>query len=131
MVAIPLVEDWVRTRLARHCTVFGRMARLGPCASPIRAAGHDYQMLRMIAAGSGLDTRHTRNVEAFGRRLLMWLRRFRGVASRYRDNYFVWHRRADADNDLLWTRTLAMECVWPRDGGNGPGGHGAHPTRPP
>lgn len=132
MVVVPLVDEWARTRLAGRCTIFGRMPRLGPCASPIRAAGHDYQMLRMIAAGSGLNTRHTRNVEAFGRRLLEWLRRFRGVASRYRDNYLAWHRRADVDNDLLWARTMAVQCIWPPDGGNGHGGHpGTYTMRPP
>jgi transposase-like protein len=131
MVVISLVSEWARTRLARCCTIFGRMTRLGPCASPIRAAGHDYQMLRAISAVGALDTRHTRNVEAFSLRLRTWLLRFRGVASRYRDNYFVWHRRADLDSDLLWARAMTVECIWPAGGGKGDGGGDAYAKRPP
>lgn len=131
MVIIALTAEWARTRLAGRCTLIGRMPRLGPCVSPMRAAGHDYQMLRSIAAESPLDSRHTRNVEAFRRRLMVWLHRFRGVASKYRDNYFVWHRRVDADNDLLWARAMAVECIWPNGDANGQVGRGACAKRPP
>jgi hypothetical protein len=106
-----IVRDWALTRLDGQCTVFARMPRAGPCGSPIRAAGHDYQMLRVITERNALSTRHTRNVDAYGRRLLSWLHRFRGVASRYRDNYLLWHRRIDADYDLVWAHVMVVASI--------------------
>src|SRR5690606_17823719 len=64
MVIISRVSDWARTRLADQCTILGRMSRMGPCAAPLHAAGHDYQALRHTIAGDTIDTRHIRNVEA-------------------------------------------------------------------
>lgn len=48
-------------------------------------------------------------VRDYGRRLRQWVRRFRGVATRYLPNYLIWHRMADepfrhalADVVLRW-----------------------------
>ncbi|MBR9990810.1 MAG: hypothetical protein KFH98_13700 [Gemmatimonadetes bacterium] len=63
-------------------------------------------MLKLIVNDSALATCHVRNVDAYGRRLMEWLHRFRGVASKYRDNYLAWHRRINDDYDLMWARGM-------------------------
>lgn len=110
VVVIPAMIAWTRTRLSGRCTAYGRMPRAGPCASPVRAEGHDYQVVETGGARP-TGSRHTRNVDAFGRRLLSWLGRFRGVASRYRANYLIWHRHTDSDHDLLWASRMVVACV--------------------
>ncbi|MGH7447681.1 MAG: transposase, partial [Longimicrobiales bacterium] len=45
-VVIEDVRAWATARLSGRCTVYGLMPRAGPCGSPIRGAGHDYQMVR-------------------------------------------------------------------------------------
>ena len=112
VVVIPAMIAWARTRLSGRCTVLGRMPRAGPCGSPIRGEGHHYHVADTGNA-KPLGSRHTRNVDAFGRRLLMWLGRFRGVASRYRDNYLIWHRHIDSALDLLWAGGIIVACVPP------------------
>lgn len=111
VVVIPAMIEWTRSRLNGRCTVFGTMPRAGACASPIRAAGHDYQLAPVVGDPNPRNSRHTRTVEAFSRRLVTWLGRFRGVASKYRDNYLVWHGRLDADLDLLWARGMIVGCM--------------------
>jgi hypothetical protein len=115
-IEIALVQNWAHIRLCGRCTIFSRMPRAGPVGSPLRGAGHDYHMLRSIPARDTLDIRHTRNVEAYERRLLGWIGKFRGVASKYRDHYLVWHHRIDADYDLAWARTLVFSTLRPPSG---------------
>jgi len=112
-VEVALVQDWVHSRLRGRCTILSRLPRAGPVGSPFRSAGHDFQMLRSIPGTHELGTRHTRNVEAYERRLLGWIGKFRGVASKYRDRYLVWHHRIDADYDLTWSRTLVFATLRP------------------
>jgi hypothetical protein len=113
---IALVQSWAHARLRGECTIFSRMPRAGPVGSPLRAAGHDYHTLLRIPAMDTVETRHTRNVEAYERRLLGWIGKFRGVASKYRDHYLVWHHRIDADYDLGWARTLVVSTLRPPPG---------------
>ncbi|HEX2166077.1 MAG TPA: hypothetical protein VHG09_02455 [Longimicrobiales bacterium] len=68
-------------------------------------------MLRHIISEDPLSTCHTRNVDAFAMRLFAWLARFRGVASKYRENYLLWHRLTDWDCDLLWVRSLVVTSL--------------------
>lgn len=52
-----------------------------------------------IKACSGADGRgaiHTQNVDGYCSRLRAWLQHFRGVATRYLDNYCGWRRAIDA-----------------------------------
>lgn len=129
VVVIPAMVAWARTRLSGRCTAFGSMPRAGPCGSPIRAEGHDYQVVE-TGNQKPLSSKHTRNIDAFSRRLLRWLGRFRGVASRYRENYLIWYRHTDSDHDLLWASGMIMGCVQPVHGRlNRPGGGSAR--RPP
>ncbi|MGH7465030.1 MAG: hypothetical protein ACREK1_07635, partial [Longimicrobiales bacterium] len=111
-VVIEDVRAWAMARLSGRCTVYGLMPRAGPCGSPIRGAGHDYQMVRIAAfTNNAPGSPHTLNVQAYERRLLAWLRTFRGVATRYREHYLFWHRLIDADEDLLWARAAIMRSL--------------------
>lgn len=130
VVVIPAMMEWARTRLNGRCTVLGRMPWAGSCGSPIRGAGHDYHTVAVVDDRNPRSFRHTRTVDAFGRRLLSWLGRFRGVASKYRDNYFVWHGHVDADLDLLWARGMVVECMPPMQFPLRTSGQ-AQPGRPP
>jgi transposase-like protein len=107
-VVTDAVREWARSRLADRCFVLARMPRAGPCGSAVRATGHDYHTVRIIADPNPLTKCHTRNVDAYARRLLDWIHRFRGVASKYRDRYLLWHRHVDGDWDLLWARGMIV-----------------------
>lgn len=49
-----------------------------------------------VAAGIRVDGAwHVQNVNAFGSRLREWLRRFKGVSTRYLDSYLGWFRALD------------------------------------
>lgn len=128
VAVIGAVQAWV-TRLAGRCTVLGYSGRAGPIGSCIRTAGHDYQMLRVAPESDTLTSRHTLNVDAYARRLTDWLKRFRGVASRYRDNYLYWHRRIEYDSDLLWARAFIVASTHVAQFGDshGPPSHDADP----
>ena len=128
--AVALVQDWVHSRLRGRCTILSRLPRAGPVGSPVRSAGHDFQMLRSIPGADELGLRHTRNVEAYERRLLEWIATFRGVASKYRDHYLVWHHRIDADYDLAWARTSVFATLRRRTPPD-PVGQGMCVDRPP
>lgn len=53
---------------------------------------------------------HVRNVRAYRLRLAAWMRRFRGVATRYLPNYLVWHRTLDRGD----RRGMVAEALrWP------------------
>jgi hypothetical protein len=110
VVQTTLVREWADRRLAGRCIVYARMPSAGPVGAPIRAAGHEFHMLRLIVT-SPLTVRHTRNVDEYCRRLLDWLHRFRGVASKYRDNYLAWHRRVDRDTDVRWVCGLVGASI--------------------
>lgn len=59
---------------------------------------------------SGADRERGGNALAYRLRLALWLRRFRGVASRYLARYLVWHRHLDRGV----RRGLAEDVVrWP------------------
>lgn len=113
VAVIDAIHRWTIARLNGRCTVLSYSPRAGPLGSIIRATGHDYRMLRMIDNPDKLTGHHVRNVDAYGRRLLDWLRPFRGVASRYRDNYLYWHQRVDGDYDLMWVRRLTVDAARP------------------
>jgi hypothetical protein len=52
---------------------------------------------------------HVQNVNAYHSRLKGWMRRFRGVATRYLPNYLGWRRALDRHSEEIPPdRTLAM-----------------------
>jgi transposase-like protein len=84
----PRVADLGRTllpRLARHVTLTDSVGPLGATASLARAAALGYRR-RAGAERAGNPAL------GYGVELRRWLGRFRGVATRYLDNYLAWHR---------------------------------------
>jgi transposase-like protein len=67
----------------------------------------------------------TSNARAAARRLLIWIARFRGVASRYLDNYLRWHALVDHANRSPTESVLAPACSRRRRPSSRP------PARPP
>jgi hypothetical protein len=57
---------------------------------------------------SGLE--HVRNAQSYGRRFKTWLRRFRGVSTRYLGNYLAWHRALDRPERLALKNVVLR---WP------------------
>lgn len=98
-------------RLDGRCAFIGRMPRAGPCVAPLRAAGHDFSTASITIVERSYERCHVRNVEAYARRLLVWLERFRGVASRYRDNYLLWHRIVDPDDGPVWACAVVVASI--------------------
>jgi len=64
-----------------------------------------------LSAGIRVDGPwHVQNVNAYHSRLKDWMRRFKGVATRYLDSYLGWFRAIERsrDGDLKPTQWLAM-----------------------
>lgn len=60
-----------------------------------RAAGISHQAVNLRAGVRKRGALHIQNVNAYHSRVRGWLAGFRGVASRYLDNYFGWHWALD------------------------------------
>lgn len=82
-------------RIQGRATVVAKEGVLGDCARFARSRGLEYRDGRSGSSGSG-GLAHVRNAWACGRRLKRWMMRFRGVATRYLQNYLIWHRQVDA-----------------------------------
>lgn len=59
------------------------------------ATGRLHVALNATAGERTWGTYHIQNVNAYASRLKGWLFRFRGVATKYLDNYLAWHRWID------------------------------------
>lgn len=57
---------------------------------------------------------HMRTTTEYRRRLLAWIRRFRGVATKYLPNYLAWHRIVDSE---VRNSTAAVLLRWPATSG--------------
>lgn len=111
VVVSEAVQRALLPRLVGRCTFTGRMPRAGPCISPLRAAGHDYLLASSAIVERRYESRHTHNVDACARRLMVWLERFRGVASRYLENYLMWHRIVDPDQIPIWVSAVIISSL--------------------
>lgn len=84
------LEGKVRGRPIVTC----RQGRLGAAALFARRLGGRFFDARRRARHA-TGRAHIRNARAYGHRLNDWMRRFRGVATRYLSNYLLWHRVVD------------------------------------
>lgn len=75
-------------------TLVSGTGRFGACARLAHRQGWQFEPI----GGNWLA--HDRNARAFLFRFRRWLRRFRGVASRYLANYLTWHERLDREQRL-------------------------------
>jgi hypothetical protein len=86
--------------------LLGRQGRFGAAARCAAQAGIEYRRTGSLADGCDGSFDHVQNALAYALRFRHWLRRFRGVATRYLMRYVNWHafldeQRAPAKRLLL------------------------------
>jgi len=85
---------------------------LSPAATAARRAGWRFHDARARAGVRPRSLVHVHAARAYGARLLDWLDRFRGVATRYLPNYLAWHNVLDRQ----WRRLVQVEVLrWPME----------------
>ena len=93
-------------------TIVAAEGRLGTRARFARAVRASFADSRGRQRPRTLD--HLRNAKGYARRFRHWLRRFRGVSTRYLDHYLAWHRVHDREErDRLERRCLSWPQAWP------------------
>jgi transposase-like protein len=108
-------------RIAGAPIITAAEGQLGACGTFARRRGgtfHDARPGIVPRTSSTANTRsgpaklltHVRTVRRYRDRLVEWLRRFRGVATRYLLNYLVWHRGVDR---ALRSAVGATALRWP------------------
>jgi transposase-like protein len=106
----PDAERVLRGSLRSPATVITTAGRSSLYGAAAIRAGFDLLTAEHAAlASDGMS--HTENVRRMERRLRSWLRPFRGVATRYLDNYLAWHRFADPDDVSAWLHTFIGRIV--------------------
>ena len=70
-------------------------------AAVARHLGVEHHAVNLSAGMRGNGAWHVQNVNAFVSRLRGWLRRFKGVATRYLENYLGWFRALDRSPGFL------------------------------
>src|SRR5690606_40538891 len=83
---------------------------LSPAATAARRAGWRFHDARARAGVRARSLKHVRTANAYAVRLLDWLERFRGVATRYLPNYLAWHGVLDRQRRR---RVQAEVLRWP------------------
>jgi hypothetical protein len=79
-------------RIRTPATIISRRGPMSSQAVLAKAAGASFRWVQR----EEMPGYHTRNVGAFQRRLVAFLRPFCGVATKYLENYLKWHRLMDA-----------------------------------
>ncbi|MCI0436047.1 MAG: hypothetical protein L0271_20760 [Gemmatimonadetes bacterium] len=84
-------------RLCAPVVFIARHGQLGPAAVMARRMGASFRDARSAQSATRLARSivHVRHALAYRDRLLAWMPRFRGVATRYLPNYLLWHRAVD------------------------------------
>jgi transposase-like protein len=91
------------------CAASGPFSPAATFARHLRGAYYNTQP-RACTAGAIQLLTHTRNAAEFCERLKAWIARFRGVATKYLDNYLAWHVVLDRTH----RQTIGAETLrWP------------------
>jgi transposase-like protein len=108
----PTIDDFreaLASRVPSRPTVIAQHGRAGPAAGFARLRRGAYHDARAASGGSQALLIHTLTLRAYLARYEDWMRRFRGVATKYLPNYLVWHRAVDrtyrlgvAGSSLRW-----------------------------
>ncbi len=98
-------------RVSDHATLVMPVGPYGPGAAYSRSHRLDYVDCRpSLNPRRNAPIAHVRTVNAYARRLKQWIRRFRGVATKYLNNYLAWHRACD--NEIRNSAAM-MLLRWP------------------
>lgn len=88
------IDQVLRNRVRGRPIVTCRQGRFGAAALfARRRRGRFFDARARARHATGRP--HIRNARAYAHRLKDWMRRFRGVATRYLSNYLLWHRILD------------------------------------
>jgi transposase-like protein len=96
IVALLDLMDALRSRIAQKPTLLASQGPLGPVGRLARVLSGEFIDVRGGVAFRPGTLWHLRTNLAYSRRLLAWIERFRGVATKYLPNYLIWHRIVDA-----------------------------------
>jgi len=104
------IDELLGPRLSPNTVLVARHGGRGPFAVVARLRGLAFRECRRRGSKWKLRLAHTETALDYCDRLLEWIRRFRGVATRYLPNYLVWHRAIDAAHRRGIARTVLR---WP------------------
>lgn len=77
-------------------------------AAAARSLGVEHHAINVAAGCRVRGAWHIQNVNAFDSRLKLWLLRFKGIATRYLDNYLGWFRALDRSADVASNPALFL-----------------------
>lgn len=81
-------------------------------ASAYRTIGRLHGLdVKSIPAKASAGNYHVNNVNAYDSRLKSWVFRFRGIATKYLDNYLGWHRMLDRDGKNASGRAIVSSLL--------------------
>jgi hypothetical protein len=81
-------------------------------ASAYRSIGKLHGLdVKSVPAKKSAGNYHINNVNAYDSRLKAWVERFRGVATKYLDNYLGWHRLLDRDGQSASGRAIVVSLL--------------------
>jgi hypothetical protein len=102
------LRDLLLSRVVGRAIVLANYGAASSYGVAARVCGHTYHCVPRFGAPAAVDPlHHTDSVKCYIAGLRSWLRRFRGVATRYLDNYLTWHRKMDALGCRAAIATLA------------------------
>jgi hypothetical protein len=108
------INESLGPRLSPNSVLVARHGSHGPFAVVASIRGLVFREGTRPGKTRKLLLTHTETALDYRDRLLAWIRRFHGVATRYLPNYLVWHRVIDAPYRLGIARTVLR---WPVEHG--------------
>lgn len=106
------IERILHGRVEGPAQIVAADGPLSPAATAARRAGWRFHDARPRAGLRPRSLVHIHAARAYVARLLDWLDRFRGVATRYLPNYLAWHGTLDRQ----WRRRVQAEVLrWPME----------------
>lgn len=116
------LEQLLCCRLQARPVITAAEGRLGPISRYAAGVGIRFYDTRRSETCQPPQLAHVRTTREYRYRLKRWIRRFRGVATRYLPNYLVWHRAVDRAirQDLGRTALLWPVGTWQPSTGRPP-----------
>lgn len=95
LIASDILDLTLRPRLHGVATIIAAQLPTGPAARFAARAGARFLDARGALEVTGHRLAHIATAREYRFRLHRWLKRFRGVATFYLENYLIWHRTVD------------------------------------
>lgn len=96
IVSLPDLVEALHGRIQEQPLLLAAQGRLGPVGRFARRLKGKFVDVRGGVAFRPGTLWHLRTMRGYSRRLISWIERFRGVATKYLENYLIWHRIVDA-----------------------------------